>query len=97
MPHTMRSVFQLAEVAVHLEVFRQVLMRIGRLRPAPAQRIFLRSSEVNRGNLGGGACLKEFEGSANVVEATSAAHRTPVHDAAGCVCELDGKFDGIRE
>jgi len=33
---------------------------------------------VKRGNQGGGACLEEFEGSANVVKATSPAHRAPV-------------------
>ncbi len=30
----------------------------------------MRSSEVKRGNQGRGACLEEFEGSANVVKAT---------------------------
>jgi hypothetical protein len=44
---------------------------------------------VKRGNQGRGACLEEFQGSANVVKATSAAHRTPVHDAARWFCELD--------
>ena len=40
----------------------------------------------------GGACLDELEGSANVVKATSVAHRTPVHDAARWFCEFDGGF-----
>ncbi len=39
----------------------------------------------------------EFEGGGNVVKATFAVHRTPVHDAAGWFCELDGRVDGIRE
>jgi hypothetical protein len=43
------------------------------------------------------ACPWEFEGSANVVTATSAAYRTPVHDDDGWLYELDGKVDGIRE
>ena len=52
--------------------------------------------------LGGGwrtsmwACLEEFEGSANVVTATSAAHRTTVHDDDGWFCELDWVVDGGR-
>ena len=33
---------------------------------------------MKRGNQGRGGCLEEFEGGANVVKATSAAHRTPV-------------------
>ena len=33
----------------------------------------MRSSEVKRANQGGGVCLEEFEGSANVVKATSTA------------------------
>ena len=41
--------------------------------------------------------LEEFEGGANVVKATSAAHRTPVHDDAGWFCELNWLLDGIRE
>jgi len=52
---------------------------------------------VKRGNQGGGTCLEEFEGSANVVKATSAAHRTPVHDADRRFCELEWMVDGIRE
>ena len=95
--HARRLVFQLAEVAVSREVFRQVLERISGLHPPPGWRISLRPSEVKRGNQGRGACLGEFEGSANVVTATSAAHRTPVHGDAGWFCELDGKVDGIRE
>ncbi len=47
---------------------------------------------MKRGNQGRGACLGEFEGSANVVTATSAAHRTPVHDDAGWFCELMGRL-----
>ncbi len=39
---------------------------------------------------GRGACLDELEGSANVVKATSAAHRTPVHDAARWFVNLMG-------
>ena len=35
MRHARRLVFQLAEVAVPREVFRQVLERIGGLHPAP--------------------------------------------------------------
>ena len=53
--------------------------------------------EVMRGSQGGGVCLEELEGSANVVKATSAAHRTSVHDAERWFCELDGMVDGIRE
>ena len=45
----------------------------------------------------GDSCLAELERSANVVKATSAAHRTPVHDDARWFCELDWPVDGIRE
>ena len=41
--------------------------------------------------------MEGLEGSANVVSATSAAHRTPVHDAARWFYELDWAVDGIRE
>ena len=51
----------------------------------------------DEGNQGGGACLEELEGTANVVKATSAAHRTPVHYADRWFCELDGMVDGVRE
>ena len=79
--------FQLAEVAVSREVFRQVLERIAGLHPAPRVANIL---EVIRGEEGQprARCVPgEFEASANVVKATSAAHRTPVQDAAGWVCE----------
>ena len=36
-------------------------------------------------------------GSARVVNATTAAHQTPAHDAARWFCELDWVVDGIRE
>ena len=52
---------------------------------------------MKRGNQGRGACLEEFEGSANVVKATSAAHRTPVHHADRWFCTLDGMVDGVHE
>ena len=51
----------------------------------------------DEGSQWGGACLEELEGSANVVKATSAAHRTPVHDAARWCREIDGRVDGDRE
>ena len=60
--HARRLVFQLAEVAVPKEVFRQVLERIAGLHPAPGERISLRSSEVKRGNQGRGACPEEWKG-----------------------------------
>jgi len=41
--------------------------------------------------------VEEFERGANVVKATSAVHRTLVHDAAGWFCELYGKVDGVRK
>ena len=47
--------------------------------------------------LGTGTVNDYFEGSANVVKATSAAHRTPVHDADRWFCELDSMGDSIRE
>jgi hypothetical protein len=43
--------------------------------------LFLESSEVMRGSQGGGACLEELEGSANVVKAASVAWRPLSHDA----------------
>ena len=46
--HARRLVFQLAEVAVPREVFRQVLERIGGLHSAPGYRVSLGSSEVTR-------------------------------------------------
>ena len=73
------------------------MQRIAGLHPAPGQRIYPGSSEVKRGSQGRAACLGELEGSANVVEAASVAHRTPVHDDAGWFCELDGKVDCISE
>ena len=50
-----------------------------------------------RSNQGRGACLEEFEGGANVVKATSAAYRTPVHYDHGWFCELDEMVDVICE
>ena len=86
--HARRLVFQLAEVAVSREVFRQVLERIAGLHPAPGCRISLRSSEVKRGNQTGGARLEEFEGVQNVVKAASVAWQPLTHDAERWFCEL---------
>ena len=41
--------------------------------------------------------MVESEGSASVVKATSAAHRTPAHDDDGWSGELEWVVDGIRE
>jgi len=42
-----------------------------------------------RSGQGGGACLEELEGSANVVKAASVAWRPLTHDAKRWFCELD--------
>ena len=52
---------------------------------------------MKRGNQGRGACPEEFEGSANVVKATSAAWGPLTHHAERWLCELDWMVDGIRE
>ena len=41
--------------------------------------------------------MGEFDGSAHAVKATSAVHRTPVHDDAGWFSELDWVVNAIRE
>ena len=79
------------------EVFRQVLERIAGLHPATRLANILEVIRGEQRRPRRGACLGELEGSANAVTATSAAHRTAVHDDAGWFCELDGKVDGIRE
>ena len=57
----------------------------------------IKSSEVKRDNQGRSARPQELERSANVVKATSAAHRTQVHDADRWFYELDWMIDGVRE
>ena len=56
--HARRLVFQLAEVAVPRELFRQVLKRIDELRTVPGQRASMGSSEAMRSTPGKGACLE---------------------------------------
>ena len=46
---------------------------------------------------GGGACLEELEGSANVVKAASVAWRPLTHDAERWSCELDWMVDGVGD
>ena len=103
-----RLVFQLAEVAVPREVFRQVPERIGGLSgvsmseassdyPSPGWRTPLGSSDVMMATQGKDACLKELDRSANVVKAAPAAGRSLTHDTKRWFCELDGLVSSIRE
>ncbi len=64
--HARRLVFQLAEVAVSREVFRQVLERIGRLRPVLSVAIAL-DAKGTRSDQGGGACREEWDVSQSVL------------------------------
>ena len=52
---------------------------------------------MKRGDQGEMPARRSSRGVGNVVEATSAAHRTPVHDAERSFCEIGGMVDGIRE
>ena len=60
--HARRLVFQLAEVAVPREVFRQVLERIGGLHPAPGVASILGIIGGDEDSQGGAVRLDELKG-----------------------------------